>query len=237
MRQWRSPNSAALTLAQELAHPFSLTFALYEVALLHQFRRERPLTLELAERAMKVSTEQGFASWLALGSILRGWALAQQGQGEREIAPMRQGLAAYLATGAELGRPRQLAMVAEAYGRVGQTAEGLAVRAEALMAVHKSGEHSYEAELYRLKGELLLAHSAANQAEADACFCQALAVGRRQQAKSWELRAAMSLARLWQQQGKRHDARELLAPIYGWFTEGFETADLQEAHALLEELS
>jgi predicted ATPase len=204
---------------------------------LHQFRRERPLTLELAERAMRVSTEQGFASWLALGTILRGWALAQQGQGEEGIAQMRQGLAAYLATGAELGRPRQLAMLAEAYGRVGQTAEGLAILAEALTAVYNTGERSYEAELYRLKGELLLARSAAKQAEADACFRQALDVARRQQAKSWELRAAMSLSRLWQQQGKRIEARQLLAPVYGWFTEGFDTADLQEAKALVAELS
>ncbi len=230
-------SGAALTRAPELASPFSLTFALYEAAVLHQFRRERPLTLELAERAMSVSTEQGFASWLALGTILRGWALAQQGQGEEGIAQMRQGLAAYLATGAELGRPRQLAMLAEAYGRVGQTAEGLAVLAEALTAVHNTGERSYEAELYRLKGELLLARSAAKQAEADACFRQALDVARRQQAKAWELRAAMSLSRLWQQQGKRIEARQLLAPVYGWFTEGFDTADLQEAKALVAELS
>jgi predicted ATPase len=230
-------SGAALTLAQELAHPFSLMFALYEAALLHQFRRERPLTLELAERAMRVSTEQAFASWLAGGTILRGWALAQQGQGDEGIAQMRQGLAAYLAMGAELGRPRQLAMLAEAHGRVGQTAEGLAVLAEALTAVHKTGERFYEAELYRLKGELLLALSAANHAEADACFRQALAVARRQQAKSWELRAATSLARLWQQQGKRDEALELLAPVYGWFTEGFDTADLQEAKALLDEVA
>jgi class 3 adenylate cyclase/predicted ATPase len=228
---------AALMLAQERAHPFSLTFALYEAALLHQFRRERPVTLELAERAMRVSTEQGFASWLAPGTIVQGWALSQQGQGEEGIAQMRHGLAAYLATGAELGRPRQLAMLAEAYGRVGQTVEGLAILAEALTAVHKTGGHSYEAELYRLKGELLLQQPAGNGDEAETCFRQALDVAYRQQAKSWELRAALSLSRLWQRQGKRAEAHALLMPIYNWFTEGFDTVDLQEATALIEELS
>jgi predicted ATPase len=153
------------------------------------------------------------------------------------IAQMRQGLAAYLATGAELGRPRQLAMLAEAYGRVGQTAEGLAILAEALTTVHKTGERSYEAELYRLKGELLLQQPAGSGDEAETCFRQALDVARRQQAKSWELRAAMSLSRLWQQQGKQDEAYDLLMPIYGWFAEGFDTADLQEAMVLLEELS
>jgi predicted ATPase len=186
---------------------------------------------------MRVSTEQGFASWLAPGTIVRGWALAQQGQGEEGIAQMRQGLAAYLATGAKLGRPRQLAMLAEAYGRVGQTAEGLAILAEALTAVHKTGERSYEAELYRLKGELLLQQPAGSGDEAETCFQLAIDVAHLQQAKSWELRAAMSLSRLWQQQGKRDEARELLAPIHGWFSEGVDTADLQEAKALLGELS
>jgi predicted ATPase len=150
---------------------------------------------------------------------------------------MRQGLAAYLATGAELGRPRQLAMLAEAYGSVGQTAENLAVLAEALTAVHKTGERAYAVELYRLKGELLLARSAANQAEADACFRQALDVTGHWQAKSWEVRAAMSLSQLWQGQRKRKKAHQLLARIYTYFTEGFESADLQEAKALLAALS
>jgi predicted ATPase len=148
----------------------------------HQLAGERPAYLLLYLESLLDVPEKircvrpGFASWLALGTILRGWALAQEGLGDEGIAQMRQGLATYLATGAELGRPRQLAMLAEAYGRVGQTAEGLAVLAEALTAVHKTGERAYAAELYWLKGELLLARSAANQAEADACFRQALDV-------------------------------------------------------------
>ena len=173
------------------------------------------------------------------GTILRGWALAEQGQGEEGIAQMRQGLAACRATGAELDRPYFLALLAEAYGKVGQAEEGLqrAGRGAGGSATD-SGERYCEAELYRLKGELLLAGCPrSSSAEAEACFQQALAIARRQQAKSWELRAAMSLSRLWQQQGKRAEAHELLAPIYGWFTEGFDTADLQEAKALLEELA
>ena len=108
---------------------------------------------------------------------------------------------------------------------------------EALATIARSAVRWWEAELYRLKGELLLQHSAAQPEEAEACFQQALDIARRQQAKSLELRAAMSLSRLWQQQGKRDEARELLAPLYGWFTEGFDTADLQEAKALLEALA
>jgi predicted ATPase len=121
-------------------------------------------------------------------------------------------------------------------GAWGQPAEGLPLLEEALVAVHSTGERFYEAELHRLKGELLLL-ATDKEAEAEACFQQALAIARHQQAKSWELRAAMSLSRLWQQQGKRTAARELLAPVYGWFTEGFDTADLHEAKALLETLA
>lgn len=133
--------------------------------------------------------------------------------------------------------PYYLALLAEAYGKDGQTEEGLRVLAEALTASQKNGWRLWEAELYRLKGELLLAHSAEQHAEAETCFQQALDIARRQQAKSLELRAAMSLARLWQRQGKHAEARQLLAPIYGWFTEGFDTADLQDSRALLEALA
>jgi predicted ATPase len=167
---------------------------------------------------------------------MRGWALAMQGQGEEGIAHLHQGLAALRAAGAELSRSRDLALLAEAYGKVGQTEAGLTVLAEALAVVDKTGERYWEAELHRLKGELLLGLSTDNTTEAEACFQQALDVARRQEAKSLELRAAMSLSRLWQQQGKQAEARALLAPIYGWFTEGYDTADLQQAKALLEEL-
>jgi predicted ATPase len=128
-------------------------------------------------------------------------------------------------------------MLARAYAEAGRATEGLTTVAEALAIVKRSGERLYEAELYRLQGELLLHQPAGNSQEAESCLRQALDVARGQQAKSLELRAAMSLSRLWQQRGKRDEARALLAPIYGWFTEGFDTADLQEAQALLEDLS
>src|SRR5262249_44856715 len=158
---------------------------------------------------------------VTLGMAYRGWALAAQGQREEGITAIQQAIAARQAMGAEVGRPWFLALLAEAYGRAGQTEAGLAVLAEALPAGHGTGECWWEAEIYRLKGELLQAVPDAPQAEA--CFQQALTVARHQQAKSLELRAAMSLSRLWQQQGKRAEARELLAPIYSWFTEGFDT--------------
>jgi predicted ATPase len=138
--------------------------------------------------------------------------------------------------GATREQPEHLALLAEASAQVGQTAEGLEALAEGLTTVARSGVRWWEAELHRLRGALLLHHAGTRPGEAEACFQQALAIARRQEAKSLELRAAMSLARVWQQQGRRAEARDLLAPIYGWFSEGFDTADLQDAKALLEEL-
>jgi class 3 adenylate cyclase/predicted ATPase len=227
----------ALTLAQELAHPFSLAYAMCFAGKLCQLCRDVQAAQARATAAMALCTEQGFALYLARGTILQGWTMAAQGQGAAGLAQMRQGLVAYQATGAAVFRPYYLAFLAEAYGKVGQAGEGLTLLGEALAAMHKTGERFCEAELYRLKGELLLVRSAENHGKAEACFQQALTVARRQQAKSLELRASMSLARLWQHQGKRAAARELLAPIYGWFTEGFDTVDLQEAKALLDELA
>jgi predicted ATPase len=227
----------ALTLAQELGHPFSLAYAMCFAGMLDQRCRDVPAAQERTTVAITLCTEQGFALYLARGIILQGWARAEQGQGVAGLAQMCQGLVAYQATGAAVFRPYYLAFLAEAYGKVGQAGEGLTLLDEALAVVHKTGERFYEAELYRLKGELLLVRSAENDGEAEACFQQALLVARHQQAKSAELRAAMSLSRLWQHQGKRAAAYQLLAPIYDWFTEGFDTSDLQEAKALLEALS
>jgi len=229
-------SQAALALAQQLAHPLSLTLALYWAAMLHHLRREAPLTQARAEAAMTIATEQGFPQELARATPLRGWAQAASGHGEERRGQIKQGLAAYRATGSTAERPYYLALLAETSAKVGQTAEGLEALAEALATVAQSRVRWWEAELYRLRGELLLQHAVPQPGEAEACFQQALAVARRQQAKSLELRAAVSLARLWQQQGQRAKAQALLAPIYGWFTEGFDTADLQEAKVLLEEL-
>ena len=227
----------ALTLARELPHPFSLALALIMVAALHQMCRQGQAAQERAEASLTLSTEQGFPYLRAIGTILWGWALAAQERGEEGLAQMRQGLVAWRATEAEITRTYLLALLAEGYGKVGQAEEGLRVLAEALAVVDKTGERYYEAEVYRLKGAFFLMRPISDEQQAETCFHQALASARRQQAKSLELRAAMSLSRLWQQQGKRHEARELLAPIYGWFTEGFDTADLQEAKSLLDELS
>jgi predicted ATPase len=226
----------AVLLAQERAYPISLAFASAWAATVCQFRREVPATHTRAEALIALSTEQGFPLWEAYGRVLQGWALAAQGQAQEGVAQMRRGHDAWQATGAELDRPYFLVLLAEAYGRVGQANEGLGLLAEATVVVDK-GERYWEAEWYRLKGELLLACAAAHATEAETCFRQALDITRCQQAKSLELRAATSLSHLWQQQGKRAEAYNLLAPIYGWFTEGFDTADLQDAKALLDRLS
>jgi predicted ATPase len=141
------------------------------------------------------------------------------------------------ATGAELARPSFLALLAKASGIMEQPEAGLTALTEALTLVDTTGERWYESEIYQLKGVLLLQQSSDNQAEAETCFHQAIAIAQNQQAKSWELRASTSLARLWQQQGKCQEARDLLAPVYGWFTEGFDTADLKDAKTLLDELA
>jgi predicted ATPase len=235
----------ALALAQELAHPFSLGNALFFATWVHQFRRERHVTQELAEAIIALGAEQGFTVLSAAGTIFRGWALvaqsrapvAGQGQEEEGIAQIYQGVAAWRATGAEVFRPYVLGLLAEVSAKVGQPEEGLTLLAEALAVANDKGERRWDAELYRLKGEVLLARSAEHHAEAEICFRQALDIARRQQAKSWELRAAISLAHLWQRQDKHAAAYDLLAPIYDWFTEGFDTADLQEAKALLEALA
>jgi predicted ATPase/class 3 adenylate cyclase len=227
----------ALALAQALAHPYSLAFAQHLTAFLYYRRWEAPAVQTQAETLLTLATAQGFSLFVRYGTCWQGWALAMQGQGEAGLAQLRQGLAAFVAMGQELARPLCLVMLAEAAGHAGQVDEGLRLLAEALAAMEAMGRGDLLAEAYRLQGELLLRQAAPDVTQAEACFQQALAIARRQQAKSWELRAAMSLSRLWQQQGKRAEARELLAPIYGWFTEGFDTADLQEAKALLEELS
>jgi predicted ATPase len=232
-----STSQEALTLAQESAHPHSRVFALVHAAFLQHLCRERQAARTRAEEALTLSTEQGFVFWAAYATILRGRGLVEVGQGEEAITQIRQGLAGYRATGAELECPYFVALLAEALGKMGQIEAGLTVLAEMLSAVDTNGLRFHEAELHRLKGELLMAHAPDDRAEAEGCFRQALVSARRQQAKSLELRAAMSLARLWQGQGKHAEARQLLAHIYDWFTEGFETADLREAKGLLEALS
>jgi predicted ATPase len=251
-----------LALAERQARPFRLAFALSVTGSFHAARQEWQRVRERAEEVMRLSTEQGFPYFLAYGTAMRGWALAEQGQVKEGIAQMQQGLASFQATGAELGWLDHLPWLARAYGKVGRVEEGLAVLTEALTVVDNTGARAYEAELYRLRGELLLMQEGyrlqavghrenteeegprlqaegrrEKTEEAEECFLKAIEIACKQQAKSLELRATVSLARLWQQQGKPHEARTILSAIYNWFTEGFDTKDLQEAQALLEELS
>jgi predicted ATPase len=250
-------SNESIILARELSYPPNVVFSLSFAAELHPLRQEVRAAQERAEAAITLSTEQEFPLFLAWGTIMQGWALAEQGQVEEGVAQIRQGLAAWRATGAELMRSQFLAMLAEAYGKVRQAKEGLAALAEALTVVDQSGERFYESELYRLRGELTLAQSnvqslgSSVQKEAEGCFLKAIEIARKQQAKSLELRAVMSLVRLRQQQVTDHssrntqhesrsalaEARKMLSEVYNWFTEGFDTKDLQEAKALIEELS
>jgi predicted ATPase len=265
-----------LALAQDVAHPNSLSYALCIAAVLHLFRREGKAAQGQAEAVIALSEEHGFPQWLASGIACRGAALSAQGQEEEGITQIRQGLAALQAAGANFTVPQFLALLAEAYGKAGQPEEGLTALTEALNFVDKTGERLYEAELYRLKGTLTLQsraslaqvqdksetsqdksevpntqHPTPSTQEAEACFLKAIEIARKQQAKSLELRAVMSLVRLRQQQAMQHAsrttqheartmldaARNMLSEIYHWFTEGFDTKDLQEAKALLEELA
>jgi predicted ATPase len=227
----------ALALAQELSHPYSLAYARCHVAIVSQLRRDVLAVYEQAEAAITPSTEQGFPLWVALGTIFHGWALAMQGQGEVGLAQIRQGISAWRALGAALFIPCFCTVLADVCDHLGHTADGLQALAEAYTMVEQQEERWWEAEVHRLRGVLLLRQSMLQQVEAEAWLQRALDVARRQEAKVLELRAAMSLSRLWLRQGKRTEARALLAPVYGWFTEGFDTADLQEAKALLDDLA
>jgi predicted ATPase len=223
-----------VTLAYELSHPFTLVFALYFAAVLHQFRREVSPFQEKVEALLRISTEQGFALYLAWGTVLRGWALAKQGQEEQGIEEMHKGTAAMKAIRAEVMLTNLLAYLTEACGRAGRIEEGLRALGQGLAPARKTEERCWEAELHRLKGELLLTKG--REGEAEACFQRAVDVARRQGARSWELRATTSLSRLWQGQGRPEEARAQLQKVSDWFTEGFGTADLREARALLEEM-
>jgi predicted ATPase len=229
-------SNEGLARAQELSHPFNLAYAFFFSANVHQFRREVQVVRDRAEALIQFASEQRFPLWKAWGTFLRGWALVEQGDRNEGIAQVRQALEDCSSMEVALFPTYSLALLAEAHGKAGQAKEGLNVLGEALERVDKSGERLHKAELYRINGELLLMQGAA-EAKVEECFHQALEVARDQNAKSLELRAVMSLSRLWQKQGKKEDARTLLEEVYGWFTEGFETADLKEVKFFLKALS
>jgi DNA-binding winged helix-turn-helix (wHTH) protein/predicted ATPase len=229
----------ALTRAQRLSNPYVLMWCQSLVANLHILRGEAATARQLAEASLALAMTLEVPFWGARSTYMRGLVLIRQGGTAEGLKQMQAGWAAIQTTGVRLNRGYFLARLAEALLHAGQPDSGLTVLAEALAFIHTSGERWWEAECHRLWGQLLLhaecgvRHAALT---AEECFQQALDIARRQHAKSLELQAAMSLARLWQQQGKRTEASELLAPVYDWFTEGFDTADLQEAKALLDEL-
>jgi predicted ATPase len=224
----------ALAEARQLA-PGSLAFALNYASYLHHFRRERDAVRRRADELVLLSDVQAFPYWLAAGKLLRGWAISDEGHSDTGLAIMRDGLAGWRTTEAGLYMPYNLALLADAHAKAGRPGEALSFVAEALAWSQRTGERWFEAEQHRLKGELLRSHSG-NEDEAGSCLQKALNMARAQSARSWELRAAMSLARLWRDQGNRDEAHALLAPVHGWFTEGFDTPDLKDATALLNEL-
>jgi adenylate cyclase len=230
----------ALALARELSHPNSLAFALAFAVRLSHYHREVQIVQEQAEALIALATTHGLPYFLTAGTIDLGWALIEQGLAEEGMVRLRQGLATIRAIAPGQVEASWLVIQAGACETIGQREEGLAVIARALALVDK-GVRVVEAELYRLKGELTLQSSVPSPEsrvkEAEVYFLKATDIARTQQAKSLELRAATSLARLWQRQGKRVEAHKLLFKVYNWFTEGFDTKDLQEAKALLEELS
>jgi predicted ATPase len=227
----------ALSLARELSHPSSIAHALSFAAWFHQLRGEREAVQARVAEAMALATEQGFSPRRKQADFLQGWLLVEQGHREVGIAQMIAARAAWPAAASGRWNAHIAALLADTYGKEGQTAEGLRVVNEELSRLQISGARFYEAELYRINGELLLRQAVPDEELAETCFEKAIEVARRQQSKSLELRATMSLSRLWQRQGKKAEAQRLLAGIYGWFTEGFDTADLKQAKLLLHELA
>ena len=246
----------ALTLARELSEPHGVAYALSFAAILHQLRREPRMVQEYSEEELAISTEHGLVLYKTQSTMTRAWALIELGRQGEGIEQMRQGFADYEATGTELMTPYFGSLLAEALGKERKPEEGLLGLKEWVEVARLNGNASQLAEAYRIMGELLLiqgtsravsqaasAGKAAFEAEppsiaqAEACFNQSIKIAREQKAKSWELRTVMSVARLYQNQGKQKQARVLLAEIYDRFTEGFDTVDMREAKALLDKLS
>jgi adenylate cyclase len=239
--QARKKMAGALVRAKELAHPPTLAPTLLFATIHHHCCRDRQAVQEQAQALILLSQEHEFSFFQATGLMFHGWALVEQGKEAEGLAQMQQGLAIHQAIGGVV-RFIYLILLTEAYRDTNRSGEGLLVIEELLGRIEKHEERIYEAELHRLKGELTLLlktdDSRCNvQQEAEQSFLQAIEVAQRQHAKWWELRATTSLARLWQQQGKKEEARQRLAEIYGWFTEGFDTKDLQEAQTLLQALT
>jgi predicted ATPase len=226
----------AVSVARSQGYPQNVDQALHSVAHTHLLRGEPDAALSYIDSAVAISREHGLSQRIAQLRLMRGWMLLSRTDDQSALTELSEGLAEYRATGARAWQTNFLALLAIGYLRDGEYAEGLSTIAEAQGFARVQDEYWWEPELHRLEGDLLLASAGLAQDRVEQCYQNALESARRQQAKSWELRAAMSMARLWREQGKRDEARELLAPVYGWFTEGFDTLDLKEAKALLDEL-
>jgi len=226
----------ALHLAEDVAQPWARATALGYAAVMCAWRKERQTAFERAEATIQLATEYDVSPWIGRGMMLRGWALAEQGQQEEGLGQIQQGLATWQANGQELGKSFWLALLGEGYARAAQVEPGLRVIAQGLAMAQTRDVRVWEAELHRLQGELWLQRAPGETWEAETCFRQAIDVARRQQATSLELRATMSLCRLWQQHGMQDAAHQLLTACYHRFSEGFDSADLQEARGLLSHL-
>ncbi len=226
-----------IAAARAAAHPSSEALALSLVAYIHQLRGEDALCLERSEAALALASEQMLPFYAAHALVLGGWALVKAGQPGEGLRRLCAGIDAARAMGARLLTLYSLPVLAEACLAAGRVEEGLSAAREALAKAEEIEFRFYEAELDRLEGELVLASAEPDEGGAEASFRKAITLARGQDAKSWELRAATSLARLWARQERREEARGVLGPVYGWFTEGLDTADLKKAKALLDELA
>lgn len=241
--QARQQCDALLQAVHANGYPYDEAFALCIAAMLHQYRREVDAAQTRADAAVAIADEQGFPMWSAMATMLRGWALAAQGQGSEGVEQIRYGLQAWSKMGAQNGRPHFFLLLAEAYQAIGEPDAGLESLQQAQAAIDATGEHWWAAEVCRLQGELLLMEPVlypkphASGCEAETCFRKALEMARCQRAKWWELRAATSLSRWLEAQGQSDEARQVLMETYAWFSEGDELADLQEARLQMERLA
>jgi predicted ATPase len=226
----------ALRHARQRVHPLTLAHALLHLTLTSVYARQAREADGRANELVAISNEHRFAAFLGWGLIFQGWALALGGQTKVAVERIRDGITALRSTGARWDEPLFLGLLAEALALAGAVEEGLEALAEALAIAESSGARGNDAELHRSRGDLLQRLPSPDWTEVEASFRTSLALARNQGTRGFELRAAVSLARLWRDQGKLADARDLLAPVYGWFTEGFGTPDLKEARALLGEL-
>ena len=227
----------AVKNARETGHAATLLYALQSAGFLHILWRNYTAANALADELIALADERGAPVWKALGTALRGCLFVLTGRASDAVRAITSGITLLRSTGATLYEPRHLWFLAKAYAELGQPDDARRCIDDAIDKVERSKEKWCEAEVHRIAGEIALKSLAPSPEEAEAYFDRALAVARQQRAKSWELRAAMSMARLWRDQGKRQQACDLLAPVYGWFTEGFDTLDLKEAKALLDELA